>query len=35
MKKEKEMAKKMLKDNVSVELISKYTSLSINEIKNL
>jgi len=34
-KEKKEMAKKMLKDNVSVELIAKYTSLSIDEIKAL
>ena len=30
-----EIAKNMLKDNISVEFISKYTSLSIDEIKNL
>ena len=31
----KEIAKNMLKDNIPVESISKYTSLSIDEIKNL
>ena len=30
-----EIAKNMLKDNIPVESISKYTSLSIDEIKNL
>ena len=30
-----EIARNMLKDNISVESISKYTSLSIDEIKNL
>jgi len=34
-KEKEEIAKKMLKDNVSVELIAKYTSLSIDEIKAL
>ena len=30
-----EIAKSMLKDNVDVEVISKYTSLSIDEINSL
>ena len=30
-----EIAKKMLKDNASIELISKYTNLSIEEIEKL
>ena len=30
-----EIAKSMLKDNISLETISKYTNLSINEIEQL
>ena len=35
LKKSKEIAKSMLKDNVDIDTISKYTNLSIEEIRNL